>query len=248
MIFPQWTIGNIILYGYIGFLVLAIAPMELKGMAMMEYSKFHVSKGLTSRQGMLIVYSLPLLALGLAGLPYAGAFTQVQLFVFGAIALSFLKRIFETLIVHKYSGTMSIPTVGLIAGLYSLAAYLVAHAAKVTPLPALDTLFFVGAALYVIGFVSNYVHHKILADLRKDTLDYVIPRGGLFNWVVCAHYLFEIMIWFGIFLMARNFAAFLTVAFIIAYLSARAVRTLQWYRQKFADFPSDRKAIIPFIL
>jgi very-long-chain enoyl-CoA reductase len=142
---------------------------------------------------------------------------------------------------------MSIPTVGLIAGLYSLAAYLVAHTAKVRPLSALDTLFFVGAALYVIGFVSNYVHHKILADLRKDTLDYVIPRGGLFNRVVCAHYLFEIMIWLGIFLMARNFAAFLTVAFIIAYLCARAVRTLQWYRQKFADFPSDRKAIIPFI-
>lgn len=248
MIFPQWTIGNIILYGYLGFLVLAIAPMELKGMAMMEYSKFHVSKGLTSRQGMLIVYSLPLLALALAGLPYARAFTLVQLFVFGAIALSFLKRILESLFVHKYSGTMSIPTIGLIAGLYSLAAYLVGHMAKVTPLPGLDRLFLVGALLYVIGFVSNFAHHKILAGLRKDTLDYVIPSGGLFNMVVCAHYLFEIMIWFGIFLMARNFAALLTVAFIIAYLSARAVRTLRWYRGKFADFPSDRKAIIPFVL
>lgn len=247
MIFPQWTIGNILLYGYLAFMALAIGPMELRGLAMMEYSKFHVARGLPSRTGMLIVYSLPLLALALSGLPYGLPFTVAQGLVFGAIAFAFTKRIIEGLFVHKYSGTMSLPTVGLIAGLYSLASFMIGWNTVRMPPPPVDAVTYAGLALYGIGVIGNYLHHKMLADLRRDSLEYVIPRGGMFELVICPHYLFEIVIWLGIFLLSRHFAAFLTLAFIIAYLSARAIRTLRWYRDKFTNFPKERKAILPFI-
>lgn len=95
---------------------------------------------------------------------------------------------------------------------------------------------------------GNFYHHKLLADLRKNSLDYFIPKGGLFDYVVCPHYLFEILTWLGIALLSRHLAAWMTLLFIIFYLSARALRALRWYHSKFTGFPKDRKAILPFVL
>ena len=81
-----------------------------------------------------------------------------------------------------------------------------------------------------------------------DSLDYFIPRGGLFKHVICPHYLFEIITWLGIALLSRHLAAWLILLFVFDYLSARAIRTLAWYRERFKDFPIERKAIFPFIL
>jgi len=100
----------------------------------------------------------------------------------------------------------------------------------------------------IAGIIGNFMHHKILADLRKNTLDYIIPTGGLFNYVVCPYYLFEIVAWLGIFLVSRHLASLLVLIFIIGYLTARSIRTVKWYQQRFLDFPAARKALIPFIL
>lgn len=246
MIFPAWTLGNILLYAYFVLLVLAIAPLELRGLSMMNYSKFRPAQGWPGRTGMVILYALPLVVLVAAAVPYLPKATPIQWLVFGAVAVHFIKRVLESLFVHRYSGPIGIFTTLLIAGFYSLAAFLIGYLNR-TPLPSVDGWFMLGCVLFVVGALGNFYHHKLLADLRRDTLAYAIPHGGLFQWVACPHYLFEIIIWLGIFLLSRHFAALLVLAFIIAYLSARAVRTLRWYREKFTDFPKERKAILPFI-
>ncbi len=101
--------------------------------------------------------------------------------------------------------------------------------------------------MFVVGIAGNFWHHKILADLRKNTTDYVIPRGGLFEQAACPHYLFEILTWLGIAMLSQHLFAYLTVLGMGSYLFARSLNTLKWYHEKFPDFPKGRKALIPFL-
>lgn len=247
MIFPAWTTGNIIFYSCLALLVILAGPLEYKGLALMSYSKFRPSQGIPTRLGMFIIYSTPLIALVVSALSYLLHPTLIQACVFGALFIHFSKRFLETQLLHIFSGPVGIFTVLVAASFYSLAAFMIGYLNH-QPLPALDNWFYLGLVLFPVGIVGNFVHHKILANLRRDKQDYFIPEGCLFRLMVCPHYLFEIITWLGIALMSRHLAAFLAVGFMLAYLSARSLRTLDWYREKFPNFPSDRKAILPFIL
>ncbi len=247
MIFPEWTTGNIILYGFLAMVAISVGPLEYFGQAMMAYSKFRPANGISTRAGMVILYATPLAALVISALPYLSNPTTIQVIVFATVFIHFAKRVLESLFLHKYSGPIGVFTTLMIAGFYSLAAYLVGYLNRV-PLQAMDASFYFGIVLFVIGIIGNFSQHKALADLRKDSLEYKIPRGGLFEYVVCPHYLFEIITWLGIFMLSRHLGALLVLAFIIAYLSARSIRTLAWYREKFKDFPAGRKGIFPFVL
>lgn len=247
MIFPEWTTGNIILYGFLAVVAISVGPLEYFGQAMMAYSKFRPSSGISTRTGMVILYATPLIALVTSALPYLSNPTTIQLIVFASVFIHFAKRVLESLFLHKYSGPISIFTTFMIASFYSLAAFLVGYLNR-EPFHSMDAWFYIGIVLFVIGIIGNFNQHKALANLRKDSLEYKIPRGGLFEYVVCPHYLFEIITWLGIFLLSRHLGALLVLAFIIAYLSARSIRTLAWYREKFKDFPTGRKGIFPFVL
>ena len=46
---------------------------------------------------------------------------------------------------------------------------------------------------------------------------------------------------------------FVTIGVVILLITAgnlipRAVQTHRWYREKFADYPADRKALVPFLI
>jgi very-long-chain enoyl-CoA reductase len=247
MIIPEWTTGNIILYGFLALLALTVAPLEYFGQTRMAYSKFRPMHGFSARMGMFTLYFLPLLAVIISALSYLANPSTIQLVVFAAVAIHFSKRSLETLFLHKYSGPIGVFTTIMIAGYYSLAAYLIGYL-NLQPLQSMDIWFYAGVILFIIGVTGNFIHHKILADLRKNALDYIIPSGGLFDFVVCPHYLFEIIIWVGIFLVSRHLVSLLVLIFVIGYLSARSIRTLKWYKERFSEFPAARKALIPFIL
>jgi 3-oxo-5-alpha-steroid 4-dehydrogenase 1 len=54
--------------------------------------------------------------------------------------------------------------------------------------------------------------------------------------------------WVGIALLSRHLGAWLALAAFAFYLTARSLRTLKWYWEKFPNFPPQTKALIPFIL
>ncbi|MFN8384445.1 MAG: DUF1295 domain-containing protein [Anaerolineales bacterium] len=247
MIIPAWTTGNIILYGFLAMVAISVGPLEYFGQAMMAYSKFRPASGISTRVGMVILYATPLVALVISALPYLSNPTFIQVIVFASVFIHFAKRVLESLFLHKYSGPIGFLTTLMIAGFYSMAAFIIGYLNR-TPLQTMDSWFYLGILLFIVGIVGNFNQHKRLADLRKDSMEYKIPSGGLFNYVVCPHYLFEIITWLGIFLLSRHLGALLVLVFIIAYLSARSIRTLAWYREKFKDFPAGRKGIFPFIL
>ena len=69
----------------------------------------------------------------------------------------------------------------------------------------------IGLGLYVVGEAGNCFHHRILAALRASDSDtkYMPPSGGLFELVAAPHYLFELVAWWGIGLVAMHWNALL---------------------------------------
>lgn len=115
------------------------------------------------------------------------------------------------------------------------------------PEPLID-LKYPGIALFLVGVLGNFYHHWQLSQLRKKgEKGYKIPKGGFFNLVVCPHYLFEILIFVGFSFISQTLYALSVATGTALYLMGRSYSTRRWYVSKFEDFPSNVKAIFPFI-
>jgi protein-S-isoprenylcysteine O-methyltransferase Ste14 len=109
--------------------------------------------------------------------------------------------------------------------------------------------FVVGAALFVIGFGINYQSDAILRGLRKgNDSGYQIPRGGLYRFVSCPNYFGEILEWTGWALATWSPAGLTFVIWTAANLVPRAVSHHRWYRERFPDYPPERKAVLPLLI
>lgn len=247
MIFPEWTNFNIIFYIILAISVLATGPAIYFGDGLLKYSKFRPTSGIPTRLGMFILYFSPIVTVFFTMKGYIANANLMQWVVILAIVLHFSKRVLESLFLHKYSGPTGLGTTVAIASFYSFAAFFISWL-NVKSISKVDILFVLGIALYAIGIIGNFIHHKILVDMRKDSMEYFIPHAGLFKYVVCPHYLFEIFTWSGIFLLSRHLGALLVLGMMSAYLLARSLKTLEWYQEKFTDFPKDKKALIPFVI
>lgn len=122
-----------------------------------------------------------------------------------------------------------------------------------TPLYSLDWFrdprFVLGALMFAGGLLVNKQSEMILRRLRSGSrTDYAIPFGGAFRFVSSPHYLGELLQWTGFALASWSPAAVGFVVFSSANLVPRALATHRWYQQKFADYPANRKAIIPWVL
>lgn len=112
-----------------------------------------------------------------------------------------------------------------------------------------DPRFIIGFLLFVGGYALNQHSDKVLIGLRKPgETAYKIPQGGGYRYVSCPNYLGEMIEWGGWALMAWNLGALAFLVWTVANLAPRAFRTHRWYRQQFADYPHERKALIPFVL
>lgn len=66
-----------------------------------------------------------------------------------------------------------------------------------------DPRFCIGWVVLVVGFLINVSSDNILIHLRQPgETGYKIPRGGLFRYVSCPHYLGEIIEWTGFALLS----------------------------------------------
>ena len=109
-------------------------------------------------------------------------------------------------------------------------------------------LVLLGVPVFLAGFVINLHSDAVLRGLRNGGGDYAIPRGGLYRWVSCPNYLGECLEWLGFALCASTLAALAFFVFTVANLLPRALASHRWYRGRFADYPPERKALLPFVL
>lgn len=162
--------------------------------------------------------------------------------------------LFPILVVNKNSKPVALS--GILFGIVFnslngfLNGYAFAHSEHLLDTSWLTTPYFIiGILLMIIGVSINIQSDKILKNLRKPgETGYKVPHGGLYRWISVPNYFGEIVEWAGLALASCTPAALVFLLFTIANLFPRALAHHKWYREKFEDYPKDRKAIVPFIL
>jgi steroid 5-alpha reductase family enzyme len=129
---------------------------------------------------------------------------------------------------------------------YNNAAALIGAAEHHAPMPSAH--FFFGAVLFIAGFALHFQADKTIRQLRKPgESDYRIPQGGLFRWVSSPNYLGEIIEWTGWAIMTWSLAGVAFALFTFCNLAPRAISNHRWYRARFADYPAERRILVPGI-
>jgi protein-S-isoprenylcysteine O-methyltransferase Ste14 len=111
-----------------------------------------------------------------------------------------------------------------------------------------DPRFLIGVAVFLAGFAINLHADEVLLRLKRAGAGYQIPRGGLYRWVSCPNYLGEMLEWTGWALATWSLPGLVFAVWTAANLAPRALSNHRWYREKFADYPAERRAFIPFVL
>ncbi|NVB42266.1 DUF1295 domain-containing protein [Pseudenhygromyxa sp. WMMC2535] len=112
-----------------------------------------------------------------------------------------------------------------------------------------DWRLWLGAGLFFVGWGINFKADTMLIALRKPGEDgYKIPRGWLYEYVSCPNYLGEILEWLGWALATWSLPGLAFAFYTIANIGPRALDNHRWYRRTFADYPEQRRALIPFVL
>ena len=127
--------------------------------------------------------------------------------------------------------------------------YGVFHMNSYDPSWLLSWQFITGITLFLIGFIINKTADEKLRTLRtQNPGEYVLPYGWLFKYISCPHYFGEIIEWLGWALMTFSLPGFAFFAFTFANLFPRGVGSHKWYKERYLDYPAERKAVIPFII
>ncbi|MDP4281028.1 MAG: 3-oxo-5-alpha-steroid 4-dehydrogenase [Bacteroidota bacterium] len=112
-----------------------------------------------------------------------------------------------------------------------------------------DPRFISGFILFAGGMFLNWDSDNILIHLRKPgETGYIIPQGGLFKYISCPNHFSEIVEWCGFALMTWSLPALAFAIWTFVNLVPRSLHHHKWYKEHFPDYPSSRKAVIPFIL
>ncbi|MBK7148078.1 MAG: DUF1295 domain-containing protein [Bacteroidetes bacterium] len=109
--------------------------------------------------------------------------------------------------------------------------------------------FILGLAVFALGVFINVKADNMLLALRQPgETGYKIPKGFLFNYISCPNHFGEMVEWFGFALLLGQLPAYAFALWTIVNLMPRALDHHKWYHEKFSDYPTNRRAVIPFTL
>jgi len=178
--------------------------------------------------------------------------TNTQKVAFFLWMVHYTKRLLESLFVHEF-GTLTMP----IFNLFKNCAYYWTFAALVgfnVNIPTTEELpawhLYLGFPWFCCFMTLNFICHMRLKYMRpKGTNAFVIPHGGLFEYITCPNYFCEIMTWFGF-----NILTGFTPAGV-AFNIVGAWQMYQWATQRRDKFrkmfgkqwPENRYVLFPFI-
>ena len=109
--------------------------------------------------------------------------------------------------------------------------------------------FAIGVVVFALGLLMNVRADGVLARLRAPgESGYKIPRGGAFELVSCPNYAGEILEWVGWAIATWSLAGLAFALYTAANLVPRALSHHAWYRATFDDYPTERRALVPYVL
>ncbi|HJN54440.1 MAG TPA: DUF1295 domain-containing protein [Flavobacteriaceae bacterium] len=112
---------------------------------------------------------------------------------------------------------------------------------------SLSPNFIIGIIVFSVGVYINKSTDNKLISLRSESKGYQIPEGGLFNYISCPNHFGEIIEWLGFAIILWNLSALSFSLWTMYNLIPRALNHHQWYKQHFSNYPTNRKAVFPFI-
>nr|7C83_A Chain A, 3-oxo-5-alpha-steroid 4-dehydrogenase [Pseudomonadota bacterium] len=179
----------------------------------------------------------------------------VPLLLLGLWQLHYLQRTFVFPLLMRVGAKRTPLVTALLAFVFNCVngaanAYAITHGAlRHTEAWLADPRFAIGALLFLGGWALNLHSDAILRRLRAPgETRYEIPRGGAYRLVSCPNYLGEIVEWCGWALATWTYAGAVFAFFTFANLFPRALAHHRWYRERFPDYPRERKAVIPFVV
>ena len=103
--------------------------------------------------------------------------------------------------------------------------------------------------MFLGGFAINQHSDFILLHLRRPgETGYKIPYGGLYRLVSCPNYLGELLEWIGWAILTWSLGGLTFALWTAANLIPRAVAHHRDYHRRFPEYPTERKAVLPFLL
>lgn len=171
----------------------------------------------------------------------------------------YLKRILETLFVHRFSHA-TMPMMNLFKnctyywGFAFYVGYYVNHP-LFTPAYLKDAQIYAGLLGFLFSELGNFSIHMALRNLRPPgTTERKIPKPTwnpftlLFNFVSCPNYTYEIAAWVSFSIMTQCLPALLFTAAGGGQMIIWALGKHRNYKKEFPTYPRGRKSIIPFVI
>ena len=110
-------------------------------------------------------------------------------------------------------------------------------------------IFISGLSIFLIGMYINIKSDYIMIALKKKKgPGYLIPNTFLYRYLSAPNYFGEIIEWFGWMILTWSISGVVFLIWVIANLFPRAIAHHKWYKDKFDDYPKNRKAVIPGII
>ena len=161
----------------------------------------------------------------------------------------YAKRVFESIVVHIHTKTMSLNMLILecvyYIGYYGIfCGYHVFTNEKEFHL--VPDCF--GIVLFFLSEINNFNCHIILRTIRlKNSNETQVPKGNLFKYVCCANYFWEVCSWISLTIVTRLYSVGFFACMGLAIMTAWALEKKKGYTIKYGKV-CPPKAIIPFIL
>ncbi|XP_052831176.1 very-long-chain enoyl-CoA reductase-like [Octopus bimaculoides] len=176
----------------------------------------------------------------------------------GCYIFHFVKRLLETLFVHRFShATMPIRNIFKNSfyywGFAAFVAYYVNHPLYTPPMFG-DVQIYGALTGFILAELGNFSIHLAFRNLRpKNSKVRMIPYPGtnpftwLFSLVACPNYTYEYIAWQSFAIMTQCLPAQLFALAGLYQMAVWARAKLSNSRKEFKNYPKKRKAIIPFI-
>ena len=177
----------------------------------------------------------------------------------GCWTLHYVKRLLETIFVHRFShSTMPIMNLfkncGYYWGFAAFVSYFTNHPLYTPPCYGYVQIL-TGLAIFLMCEFGNFSIHIALRDLRppgskerKIPVPTENPLTGLFRFVSCPNYTYEVGAWLGFSIMTQTLPALLFATVGFYQMAVWALGKHRNYKKEFQTYPKERKAILPFVL
>ena len=109
--------------------------------------------------------------------------------------------------------------------------------------------FIIGLSVFLFGMFINIKSDYIINSMKRNKgPGYHIPDQFLYKYLSAPNYFGEIIEWLGWAILTFSVSGFVFLIWVIANLFPRAIAHHKWYKDKFENYPKERKAIIPGII